>query len=82
MVNDPKTWLRYWSAKNGSNLFELWLTDEGLYFEAGPDEWPARAHEGTGGRWTIEELRADPDRLDGFRYLYDQIEADLQELGL
>lgn len=67
-----------WSVSAGDQHIELEWRDGEVYLEDGPSDWPRRGHEGTGGTFTIEEIRRrGSEWFAPYAGLYDRLLADL-----
>ena len=49
-----------WKFWHGDELLIIWYENGKVYFENGPENPTARAHEGMGGSQSIEEFFKDP----------------------
>lgn len=71
-----------WRATHKGDLLEMELREDGLYFEVGPAEWPARGHQGAGGTLRIEEFISQPEMFSEFDGFYEKVAAALRSAGL
>jgi hypothetical protein len=67
-----------WRASAPGQYIDLEWQNGVIYLEDGPDEWPARGHQGGGGSFTLHEIRdGGREWFRGYDGLYERLIDDL-----